>query len=180
MPIPATPAARHAVRAARARPRLGFVIALALACALAGCGKRSAAKLDAPMIEAMARAGAQAAAARDVQAPCAQLTEAAEIRMVMVRFSGSEVLTLDKPQYCQMSEAVYASLPAGLSIRSAVEVQSIDVAADGQSAEVTAQVSEEYELDGHTMRQSSQQSGTVVLVGGQPRYSRISARVAVQ
>lgn len=100
--------------------------------------------------------------------------------MVMVRFSGSEVLTLDKPQYCQMNEALFASLPAGLNIRSAVDLQSIDIAADGQSAEVTALVSEEYELDGRTVRQSSQQSGTVVLVGGQPLYSRISARVAVQ
>ena len=157
LPLPtdrhAMPAARHAVRAALAGPGLGTVVALALACALAGCGKRSAAKLDAPMIEALARAGAQAAAARDAQTLCAQVAESAEIKMVMVRFSGSEVLTLDKPQYCKLGEAVYASLPAGLNIRSAVDVQSLDIAADGQSAEVTAQVSEDYELGPANLRQ---------------------------
>lgn len=171
---------RHAIRVTPTGPWLGPVVALALAWALAGCGQRSAAKLDAPMIEAMSRAGAQAAAARDAQALCAQVTDAAEIKIVLVRFSGSDVQTLDKPRYCQMVEAAYADLPEEVNIRTAVDLQSIDIAADGQSAEVVAQVSEEYDLGGRAMRQSSRQSSTVVLVGGQPRYSRISARLAAQ
>jgi hypothetical protein len=51
------------------------------------------------------------------------------------------------------------------------------IAADGQSAELGIEVVEEVGIGGRSMRMVSQQSGTVVLQAGQPRYSKLSARV---
>lgn len=184
MPTNATPATRHSIHTARTRPMLAGAVtlplALALACALAACGKRSASKLDAPMIDVMIRAGVKAAAARDTQAVCAQINDDAEIKLVYMRFSGSEVRSLSKSQYCQLTEEGFAALPAGAKVSYSADVQSIDVAADGQSAEVSLRTSEEVEVGGQSLRMTTQQSSTVVLMGGQPRFSRTIARVTAQ
>lgn len=184
MPTQATPAPRHPVLTAIAGPRFVGVVALAsvmaLACALTGCGKRSASKLDSPMIEEMVRVGMRATAARDAQAMCALFNDAAEIKLVYVRFSGSEVRSLSKAQYCRLTEEGFAAMPAGAKVRYSADVQSIDIAADGQSAELSLQTSEEAELGGQSLRVTTQQSSTVVLVGGQPRFSRTIVRATAQ
>lgn len=166
---------------AATRGRASMPLFAALAVALSACGQRAPAKLDRPTIEALARASAQAAASRDADALCALYTDDAEVRLVQVRFSGSEVQTLAKPQFCEVVRAGYAALPPQASVSTSVDLQSVDIAADGRSADVTVEVTEELALGGRSMRQSRQQTATVVLAaGGQARFSRVSARIVAQ
>ena len=157
---------------------LALVIVLALAAALSACD-RTPKRLDRPMIDALTRASAQAAAAGDADAVCALYTEDAQVRVVEVRFSGSEVQQFAKPQFCAYLRSVYAALSsAPMDIRTSYEVQSVQLAADGQSAEVVAVVTDTLSLAGQAMQQSSEQSATVVLLpGGQARYARVAVRM---
>ena len=100
---------------------------------------------------------------------------------MQVSFSGSEVQTFAKPQFCAFLRDTYAALPPRLGISTSYALQSVDIAADGRSAEVAVDVTEELTLGGRSMRQSSQQSATVVLTpGGQARFARVSARMVAQ
>jgi hypothetical protein len=152
----------------------GYLLALL---ALVACSPRVPSKLDEPMIRSLASAGARAAAQRDATALCSQLTDDAKIRLVEVRFTGSDIKRFDKPQWCEYLKLGYAAMPANVEVSTSVNVRSIAIAADGKSAGMEADVIEEINLGGRGLRMTSQQSATVVLVAGQAKYSEVSARL---
>ncbi|RST48399.1 hypothetical protein [Variovorax sp. MHTC-1] len=145
--------------------------------ALVACSPRVPSKLDEPMIQSLTSAGARAAAQRDADALCSQLTDDAKIRLVEVRFTGSDIKRFDKAQWCEYLKLGYAAMPANVEVSTSVNLRSITIAADGKSAGVEADVIEEMNLGGRGLRMTSQQSATVVLVAGQAKYSEVSARM---
>lgn len=145
--------------------------------ALAACSPRVPTKLDEPAIRSLVDAGVRASAQRDASALCAQLTDDAQIRLIEVRFSGSDVKTFEKSQWCEYLRQGYAALPQGLAINTSVNLRSIDIAADGKSAELSMEVVEEISSGARSVRMSTQQSGTVILLAGQPRYAKLTARI---
>jgi hypothetical protein len=68
-------------------------------------------------------------------------------------------------------------VPRGVAVNTMLNVESMTIAADGQSAELRAEVVEEMAIAGQSLRMSSQQTAVLGLVGGQPRYTRLSARI---
>jgi hypothetical protein len=152
----------------------GYLLAVL---ALVGCSPRVPTRLDEPMIQSLTSAGARAAAQRDADALCSQLTDDAKIRLVEVRFTGSDIKRFEKPQWCDYLKIGYAAMPANVEVSTSVNVRSIAIAADGKSASLEADVIEEINLGGRGMRMTSQQSATVLLVAGQAKYSELSARM---
>lgn len=136
-------------------------------------------KLDRAAIEALMQTSAQAIAQRNADVLCAQYDEHAEIKLVEVRFSGSDIKNYAKPQMCDLIRQGYAAMPAGVETNASVNLQSMDIAPDGQSAELSFDVVEELSIGGHPTRTTSQQTATVALIAGQLRYTRVSARMAV-
>jgi hypothetical protein len=135
------------------------------------------ASLDKPLVEAFVMAGAQAASQRNVAALCNQYADDAKIRLVTLRFSGSEVADYDKTQWCDYLQKSYAALPAGLSIDSRVNFLSLDVSDDSRQADVSLEVVETVHMGGRSASASSTQQATIQLVNGQPRYTAASARI---
>jgi hypothetical protein len=140
---------------------------------LTACSPRTPTKLEDPAIRAFVDAGLKATGRRDADALCAQLADNAEVSLVEIRFSGSNVQQFDKPQWCEHLRKSYAALPRGVAVNTMLNVESMTIAADGQSAEVV----EEMAIAGQSLRMSSQQTAVLGLVGGQPRYTRLSARI---
>ena len=136
-------------------------------------------KLDRPAIEAFTQTSAQAIARRHADVLCAQYDEQAEIKLVEVRFSGSEVKTYAKPQMCDLIRRGYAAIPAGVETTASVNLQSVDIAADGQSGDLSVDVVEEVSIGGQSTRTTSQQTATVALIAGQLRFTRVNARMTV-
>jgi hypothetical protein len=64
-----------------------------------------------------------------------------------------------------------------VAVNTMLNVESMTIAADGQSAELRAEVIEEMSIAGQSLRMSSQQTAVLGLVGGQPRYTRLPARI---
>lgn len=152
----------------------GYLLAML---ALVACSPRVPSKLDEPMIQSLTSAGARAAAQRDATALCGQLTEDAKIRLVEVRFSGSDIKRFDKAQWCEYLKKSYAVLPADIEVGTSVNLRSIDIAADGKSASLELDVMEEINMRGRALRMTTQQSATVVLVAGQAKYAELTARI---
>ncbi|WP_374564155.1 hypothetical protein [Ideonella sp.] len=133
--------------------------------------------LDQQRVEAFVMAGAQASSQRNAAALCNQYADDAKIRLVTVRFSGSEVANYDKAQWCDYLRQGYAALPAGVSIDTHVNVLSFDLADDGQQADVSLEVTETVRMGGRGASASSTQQATIQLVNGEPRYTAASARM---
>ncbi len=130
------------------------------------------------MIRAFVDTGARASAQRDAAALCGQLSDEAHVQLVEVRFSGSDIKSFDKTQWCELVKQGYAALPTDADISTNVKLQSIDIAADGKSADVRMEVVEEVGIGGQSLRVSTQQNGTVALLAGQIKYTKLSARTA--
>jgi hypothetical protein len=135
-------------------------------------------KLDREVIQAFLDAGVKASAQRDAEALCAQYAEHAEFKMVEVRFSGSDVKTFTKQQMCDVLRQTYSQLPPGAQMSGSMNLQSVEVAGDGQSADISGELVEEMSFGGRSMQSTSQQSATLALMNGQLRYTRVSARVS--
>jgi hypothetical protein len=162
--------------ARRAQIALGF--ALIGAILLTACGKAPAKRMDEAMIRRFVQVGQFAAERRDADALCAQLADDAEIRLIEVRFSSSELHDYDKPRWCDFIRRAYAALPAGVAIRTATELTSLEIAADGQSAELRMNVTETIQVGGQELHATSRQRASIALIDGKPRYTRVSARVS--
>jgi hypothetical protein len=157
-------------------------LAIAVICVLVGlslsaCSSRTPTRLEDPAIRAFVDAGLKATGRRDADALCAQLADNAEVSLVEIRFSGSNVQQFNKPQWCEHLRKSYVALPRGVAVNTMLNVESMTIAADGQSAELQAEVVEEMSIAGQSLRMSSQQTAVLGLVGGQPRYTRLSARI---
>jgi hypothetical protein len=160
-------------------PNIMFLGAACLlsALSLSACSPRTPTKLEDPAIRAFVDAGLKATGRRDADALCAQLADNAEVSLVEIRFSGSNVQQFNKPQWCEHLRKSYVALPRGVAVNTMLNVESMTIAADGQSAELQAEVVEEMSIAGQSLRMSSQQTAVLGLVGGQPRYTRLSARI---
>jgi hypothetical protein len=165
----------------RANLRATALLPVALmAVLLTACTKSAPARLDEPTIRRFVQAGAQAAARHDADALCAQLSDDAEVRLVQIRFSSSDVERYNKPQWCDFARRTYAAVPQGVSIQTSVALTSIEITDGGKSAEITMDVHDSVRVGGHELRQTSQQDATVSLIEGQPRYTRLTARLAAR
>jgi hypothetical protein len=154
----------------------GAVVCLLGALSLASCS-RAPTKLTDASIRTFVNAGLKAHGQRDASAVCAQLADTAEITVTEVRFSGSDVQRFDKPRYCDFLRKAYDALRQA-QMDTQLNVESLTIAADGQSAELTARVDEQLSLGGQVLaRTSSQQTSTIGWIDGAPRYTRISARM---
>jgi hypothetical protein len=166
------------------RQTLQTTVALAaISCAalfLSACTKSAPTRLDEPTIRRFVQAGAQAAVRHDADALCAQLSEDAEVRLVQIRFSSSDVERYNKPQWCDFVRRTYAAVPQGASIQTSVALTSIEITDGGKSAEITMDVHDSVSVGGHELRQTSQQDATVSLIEGRPRYTRLTARLAAR
>lgn len=134
-------------------------------------------KLDESTVTAFVQSGVRASEQRDAQALCAQLTEDAQVKLIEVRLSGPHTQSFAKPEWCDYLRKGYADIPPGAQISTALDLQSVELAADGQSAEVSMVVTEQVHVAGQSLQMQSSQSGRITLAGGQPRYTALSARV---
>jgi hypothetical protein len=131
---------------------------------LTACSPRTPTRLEDPAIRAFVDAGLKATGRRDAGALCAQLADNAEVSLVEIRFSGSNVQQFNKPQWCEHLHKSYAALPRGVAVNTMLNVESMTIAADGQSAELRAEVVEEMAIAGQSLRMSSQQTAVLGLV----------------
>jgi hypothetical protein len=141
-----------------------------------GSGK-TLTRLDDSSIRSFVQTGVHASEQRDAQTLCAQLAEDAQVKLIEVRLSGSNTQSFTKPEWCDFLRKGYADIPSGAQISTELDLQSVELAADGQSAEVSMVVTEQVHLAGQSLQMQSSQSGRVALVGGQARYTALSARV---
>lgn len=140
-------------------------------------GSGRATELTQASVEAFVVAGSVAADRRDVATMCEQFAETAKIRLVTIRFSGSEVSEFNKAQWCEQLQKTYAALPAGLVTESRIHFTGLDIDAEGIQAEVSMEVNETMRMGPQTMSGTSTQRATVQLIDGHPRYVTASARV---
>lgn len=59
-----------------------------------------------------------------------------------------------------------------------LNVESIEIAPDGKSAELKVKVTESMSVMGQTVTQRSDQSATLELIDGKPKYTRVTARMS--
>jgi hypothetical protein len=157
-----------------------LMLTASIAVFFAACTKSAPTRLDEPTIRRFVQTGAQAAVRHDADALCAQLSEDAEVRLVQIRFSSSDVERYNKPQWCDFVRRTYAAVPQGVSIQTSVALTSIEIVDDGKSADITMDVHDSVSVGGHELRQTSQQDATVSLIEGRPRYTRLTARLAAR
>lgn len=141
-----------------------------------GSGK-SLSRLDESTVKAFVQSGVRASEQRDARALCAQVTEDAQVKLIEVRLSGSHTQSFAKPDWCDYLRKGYADIPPSAQISTELNIQSVEIAADGQSAEVSMVVIEQVQIAGQSLQMQSSQNGRIALVGGQPRYTALSARV---
>lgn len=141
-----------------------------------GSGK-ALSRLDESTVKAFVQSGVHASEQRDAQALCAQLTEDAQVKLVEVRLSGSHTQSFAKHDWCDYLRKGYADIPPSAQISTELNMQSVEIAADGQSADVSMVVIEQVHIAGQSLQMQSSQSGRITLAGGQPRYTALSARV---
>lgn len=136
-------------------------------------------KLDEKAVHQFLNEAMSAVAKMDADAVCAKFAEHAEFRMVQIRFSGSEIQTLSKAEYCEQLRPAYQQLKgSGMAQSTSLNVESIEIAPDGKSAELKVKVTESMSVMGQTVTQQSDQSATLELVDGKPKYTRVTARTS--
>lgn len=135
-------------------------------------------KLNEEMLQGMISTGLNASAQRNATVLCDQIAEDADIRLVVFKFSGSDIRTFSKGQWCDyLRESFAQSEGSGMSVNVHLNIQSMSIAPDGKTAEFSADVVEEAGFGGRTLvRMNSKQSYTVELRKGKPVYTRLSAR----
>ncbi|WAC73466.1 hypothetical protein OU995_01575 [Roseateles sp. SL47] len=158
----------------RLRPgRIGLTLLLA---ALATGCKPS--RLNEDMVRDMINTGLQATANRNATVLCDQIADDADIRLVVFKFSGSDIRTFSKAQWCDyLREGFSKAEMPGMTINVHMNIESLQIASDGKSADVSAEVLEEVGVGGRSLvRMSSKQTFSVEMRKGKPKYVKLSAR----
>lgn len=113
-----------------------------------------------------------AAQVKDIDGVLRHMTEDAR---VLIKDPGSNLdMDLDMTMYRDLLKQGWGSLD-GYQVT--VSIDSIEVAADGQSATVIDQTQESYQAQGQRLQTSTRETATVRLVGGTPKISLIEAVV---
>ncbi len=135
-------------------------------------------KLNEEMVRDMIHTGLQASANRNATVLCDQIADDADIRLVMFKFSGSDIRSFSKGQWCDYLHESFGKLnETGMEVSVHLNIQSLVVSPDGKSADVDTDVVEEAGVGGRTLvRMRSKQLFTVELRKGKPLYTKLSAR----
>lgn len=113
-----------------------------------------------------------AAQARDIEGVLRHMTEDAR---VLIKDSGNNLdLDLDMTMYRDLLQQGWGAIE-GYQVT--ISIDSIEVAADGQSATVIDQTQESYQAQGQTLQTSTRETATLRLVDGAPKISLIEAVV---
>lgn len=83
-------------------------------------------------------------------------------------------LELDADKYRQLLKQGWSGLD---SYQMAVEIEQIDIAADGQSATVKDTTTETMSMRGHEMSAGMQETASLRLIDGEPKITRIDAQI---
>ncbi len=121
-------------------------------------------------IRAMYAEMTAAARARDIEGVLRHMTEDAR---VLIKDSGNN-LDLDMTMYRDLLQQGWGAIE-GYQVT--ISIDSIEVAADGQSATVIDQTQESYQAQGQTLQTSTRETATLRLVDGAPKISLIEAVV---
>lgn len=111
-----------------------------------------------------------AASQRDSDGVLALMSDDVRIRISAAKGS----LELDATQYRQLLKQGWSGLD---SYQMTVQIEQIDIAADGQSATVIDSTTETMSLRGHEMSAGMQETATLRLIDGQPKITRIEAQI---
>ena len=94
---------------------------------------------------------------------------------VTIRISAAKgSIELDAAKYRQLLQQGWGGLD---SYSMAVEIEQIDIAADGQSATVKDTTTETMSMRGHEMNAGMQETATLRLIDGEPKITRIEAQI---
>ncbi len=144
-------------------------LALSLLCLLAPF-----AHADATLTEASIRAlyddVAAAATQRDIDATLAHMSD--DVRIHISAPQGS--VELDADRYRELLKQGWS---APDSYRMEVDIESIEIAEDGQSATVRDSTRETLSMNGHEMTTGMQETASVRLIDGTPRIVRVEATI---
>ena len=144
--------------------------------ALGGCPLRGPRKLDDASVRGFLDELVGATVRRDDNAVCNLVAEDAEVTLAMIRFSGSDIRTYDKPQYCQMVRDSFAGIPAQASYNVNVRVDKINFMPGGRNAVLDVNVDESISMAGRPgMQMSTRQQMTLVLTDGRLLMSEAKA-----
>ncbi|UUY07390.1 DUF4440 domain-containing protein [Pseudomonas sp. J452] len=111
-----------------------------------------------------------AAQAKDIEGVLRHMSEDARVQIK----APSGDLDLDMTMYRDLLQQGWGAID-GYQVT--VSIESIEVAADGQSATVIDQTQESYQAQGQTLQTSTRETATLRLVDGEPKISLIEAVV---
>src|SRR5690606_27080490 len=133
-----------------------------------------AAHADTALTEANIRAlyerVAADASARDIDATLAHMSDDVAIRISAAKGS----IELDADKYRQLLRQGWDGLD---SYRMEVDIESIEIAGDGQSATVTDTTRETLSMRGHEMSSGMREVASLRLIDGEPKIVRIEATI---
>ncbi len=110
------------------------------------------------------------ASQRDVDATLAHMS--ADVRIHISAAKGS--IELDADRYRQLLKQGWSGLDG---YRMEVDIESIEIAEDGQSATVRDTTKETLQLRGHEMTTGMQETASLRLIEGEPKIVRIEALI---
>ncbi len=144
-------------------------LALSLLCLLAPFAHADT-TLTETSIRALYDDVAAAATQRDIDATLAHMSD--DVRIHISAPKGS--VELDAEQYRQLLQQGWS---APDSYRMEVDIESIEIAEDGQSATVRDRTRETLSMNGHEMTTGMQETASVRLIDGAPRIVRVEATI---
>ncbi|QKE63274.1 DUF4440 domain-containing protein [Aquipseudomonas campi] len=127
-------------------------------------------RLSEDNIRAMYAELTAAAQAQDIEGVLRHMSEDARVQIE----DRSGNLDMDMTMYRDLLKQGWGAID-GYQVT--VSIESIDVAADGQSATVIDRTQESYQAQGQTMQTSTRETATLRLVDGEPKISLIEAVV---
>ncbi|MDD0843527.1 nuclear transport factor 2 family protein [Pseudomonas sp. Gutcm_11s] len=110
------------------------------------------------------------ASKRDIDATLAHMSD--DVRIHISAPTGS--IELDAGKYRQLLQQGWGGLD---SYRMEVAIESIEIAADGQSATVKDTTKETLSMQGHEMSTGMQETASLRLIDGEPKIVRIEATI---
>jgi ketosteroid isomerase-like protein len=111
---------------------------------------------------------AAAASQRDIDATLSHMSD--DVRIHISAAKGS--IELDADKYRQLLKQGWSGLD---SYRMEVDIESIEIAEDGQSATVKDTTHETLSMQGHEMSTGMQETASLRLIDGEPKIVRIEA-----
>ena len=144
-------------------------LALSLLCLLAPFAHADTALTEAN-IRALYERVAADASARDIDATLAHMSDDVAIRISAAKGS----IELDADKYRQLLRQGWDGLD---SYRMEVDIESIEIAGDGQSATVTDTTRETLSMRGHEMSSGMREVASLRLIDGEPKIVRIEATI---